>query len=63
MSDEIRTEMEKAKKVILVEYNSTGQLGRLIREKTGMKIENRILKYDGRPFYTNELKNKIKEII
>ena len=63
MSDEIRTEMEKAKNIILVEQNSTGQLGRLIREKTGIKIEKRILKYDGRPFYTNELKNKIMGMI
>jgi len=38
----IKKEMEKAKKIILVENNVTGQLGRLIREKTGIKIEKRI---------------------
>ena len=45
LSDEIEKEIQKAKKVILVEQNVTGQLGRLIREKSGLKIKNRILKY------------------
>lgn len=62
LSNEIRKEIEKADKVILVENNSTGQLGRLIREKTGIKIENRILKYDGRMFTCDELKRRLKEI-
>ena len=62
LSDEIKKEIEKAKKVILVENNLTGQLGRLIREKTGISIKNRILKYDGRPFYSDELKKEIERI-
>ncbi len=61
ISDNIRKEMVKAKKVILIENNVTGQLGRLIREKTGLKIEKRILKYDGRPFKSDELKKEIKK--
>ena len=62
MPDEIRKEIEKAEKIILVECNVTGQLGRLIREKTGIKISNRILKYDGRPFYSDELKGEILKV-
>jgi 2-oxoglutarate ferredoxin oxidoreductase subunit alpha len=62
LSDEIKKEIEKAEKVILVENNVTGQLGRLIREKTGISIKNRILKYDGKPFYSDELKNEIERI-
>jgi len=62
LSDEIKKEMLKAKKVILVENNLTGQLGRLIREKTGIKIEKRILKYDGRPFRSDELKEDLKRV-
>ena len=61
MSDEIRKEIEKAKKVVVIENNSTGQLGRIIREKTGIKIDSRILKYDGRPFWHDELKKDIEE--
>lgn len=56
MSDDVRKELVKASKRILIEYNLTGMMGRLIREKTGIAIENRILKYDGRPFRSDELK-------
>jgi len=62
MSNEIRKEIEKAKKIILIENNLTGQLGRLIREKTGIKIENRILKYDSRPFRSDELRKEIIKV-
>ena len=61
LSEEIEKEMKKAKNVMIVEQNSTGQLGRLIREKTEIKIENRILKYDSRPFKSDELKKEIEE--
>ncbi len=52
--------MLKARKIILIENNVTGQLGRLLREKTGMIIKNRILKYDARPFTLDELREEIK---
>ena len=61
LSDEIKKEMLKARKIILVENNVTGQLGRLLREKTGMIIKNRILKYDARPFRADELREEIKK--
>jgi 2-oxoglutarate ferredoxin oxidoreductase subunit alpha len=63
LSPQIKKELQKADKVILVECNVTGQLGRLIREKTGIKIENRLLKYNGRPFHSDELNNLIKSIL
>ncbi len=52
----------RGKNIILVENNATGQLGKLIAEKTGVFIEekNRILRYDGRPFLSDELKEEIK---
>ena len=62
LSDEIKKEILKAKKVILVENNVTGQLGRLIREKTGIAIKNRILKYDGKPFTSDELAEEILKV-
>ncbi len=63
LSPKIKKEIQKADKVILVECNVTGQLGRLIREKTGIKIDNRLLKYNGRPFHTDELNKLIGEIL
>ncbi len=50
------------KNIILVENNSTAQLGNLIAEKTGIFIEdkNKILRFDGRPFLCDELREDIK---
>jgi len=62
LSDKIEQEIQKAKKVIIVENNVTGQLSRAIREKSGLKIENRILKYDARPFTSDELRGEIIKI-
>jgi 2-oxoglutarate ferredoxin oxidoreductase subunit alpha len=52
----------KEKNIILIENNSTGQLGELIAEKTGIFIDNKnkILRYDGRPFFADELKKDIQ---
>ena len=53
------------KNIILVENNSTAQLGNLISEKTGIFIDdkNKILRFDGRPFLCDELKNSLKKIL
>jgi len=50
------------KNIILVENNATGQLGDLIKEKTGFNIpaKNKILKYNGRPFLKDELQKEIE---
>ena len=37
--------------------------GRLIREKTGIEIKNKILKYDARPFASDMLRDEIKRRI
>lgn len=39
----------QANRVVTVELNSTGQLGRLLRVETGLQPDFAILKYDGRP--------------
>lgn len=52
----------KDKNIILVENNVTGQLADLISKKTGIFIEdkNKILRYDARPFFCDELKKEVK---
>lgn len=50
----------EGKKVILVENNATGQLGDLIKEKTGVEIKEKILRFDGRPFLADELREEIR---
>lgn len=47
------------KNVNLIEGNYQGQLGNLIEAKTDLKFKNRLLKYDGRPFYLNDLEKFI----
>ncbi|MBI2974978.1 MAG: 2-oxoacid:acceptor oxidoreductase subunit alpha, partial [Deltaproteobacteria bacterium] len=41
--------LAKAKKVISVESNATGQFARLIRRETGFEIKNNVNRYDGLP--------------
>lgn len=55
--------LKKAKTIIDIENNYTAQLASLIREHTGIVIENYILKYDGRPFFYEDTFAKVKEII
>lgn len=52
----------KNKKVIVVENNQSGQIAGIIREETGILIENKILKYDGRPFFPSEIVKGVKNI-
>jgi 2-oxoglutarate ferredoxin oxidoreductase subunit alpha len=45
----------RSMRVVLVEQNYQGQLGMLIRMECGLDITDKILKYDGRPFFYDEL--------
>ena len=49
----------KAKEIINVEQNATGQLASLIREETGICCSDSILKYDGRQISGEEIVEKI----
>ncbi len=62
-SEEVKREIEKSKNVIIVEGNMTSLLGSLIREKTGIRIKNRYLKHDGRPFYPEEIAEAVKQML
>lgn len=60
--EEIKDIIDKFEKVVLIEENVTGLLGKVIRENTGILIEDKILKYDGRPFTGKYIIEKIKNI-
>ncbi|KKW10593.1 MAG: pyruvate flavodoxin/ferredoxin oxidoreductase domain-containing protein, 2-oxoglutarate ferredoxin oxidoreductase subunit alpha [Microgenomates group bacterium GW2011_GWC1_49_7] len=51
--------LSPATRLIDVEQNATGQLAALIREHTGILIKEKILKYDGRPFFPEEIVEKL----
>ncbi len=54
------SELKSASKIILVENSATGMLGDLIRARTGIKIDKKILRYDGRPFLADELRENLE---
>ena len=54
--------IKNSKKLITLELNSTGQFNQLISQVTGIQIKDQILKYDGRPFYPEEIINQVKKI-
>jgi 2-oxoglutarate ferredoxin oxidoreductase subunit alpha len=55
-------ELQKAK-IIAVENNFTGQFADFFSKATGLAVNLRILKYDGRPFTSREIVDRIKDMI
>lgn len=53
----------KAKKLLLVENNYGGQLGGLLRREIGADLSGQMLKYDGRPFFRQEVLEAIEQEI
>jgi 2-oxoglutarate ferredoxin oxidoreductase subunit alpha len=49
--------------IIGVEQNTTAQFGALLYAKTGVGVNHKILRYDGRPFEPLELRARIKEVL
>ncbi|HHD92690.1 MAG TPA: 2-oxoacid:acceptor oxidoreductase subunit alpha [Candidatus Portnoybacteria bacterium] len=54
--------IKKIKNPLLVENNYSAQFGQLIRQETGLEIKNKLLKYDGRPFYSEEIIKKLEAL-
>ena len=55
----LRKYASKAKKIVNVEQNYIGQLGKLITQETGILMNSSILKYDGRQITGNEIIEKL----
>ena len=55
--------LHRAKRIIDVEMNYSGQLAGIIRERTGIRIEDLILKYNGRPMTSDEVYLAIKNAL
>jgi len=58
--EEVIKEVKKAKKWVVVENNYTSQLAGIIQEHTCLKPEGSIVKYDGRPFFFEEVHQALK---
>jgi 2-oxoglutarate/2-oxoacid ferredoxin oxidoreductase subunit alpha len=63
-TEAVRPYVEKAKKVIVLENNATGQLANLVKLHVGMneKIQS-VLKYDGNPFLPSIVYKECKELL
>lgn len=55
--------LEKADYLLNIECNYTHQHANLIREHTGIQIQDHLLKSDGRPIYPEEIISKVNSII
>jgi 2-oxoglutarate ferredoxin oxidoreductase subunit alpha len=60
-TQELQSLAKRSKRIVLVEQNYQGQLGMLIRMECGLDIPDKILKYDGRPFFYDELLSSVME--
>jgi len=58
----IKQAIGDAKRIICVEVNATGQLASLL-QNNGIKVNNVLLKFDGRPFFIDELKSKVEGLV
>ena len=59
--EEAKAILTKAKRIVVVENNSTGQLASLIRTETGLSVDKKILRDDGRPFFAGEIEKRLIE--
>lgn len=60
---DVRKALEGKKRFIDIEDNHTGQIGQVIKEKTGLAPNFYILKYTGRPMTTTEVYDALKAIL
>ena len=62
-TEAVKAVLTRAKYLIDVECNYSAQLAQLIAEKTGIDIADKLLKYDGRPFWPEEITEKINQVM
>jgi 2-oxoglutarate ferredoxin oxidoreductase subunit alpha len=51
-----------AKRIVSIEENYSGQLAQVVQEQTGVMIDQRINKFDGRPFSEDEVVNALAKV-
>ncbi len=59
----VRAAFQRTKKTLLVEGNFSGQFGRHLRAETGLYLSERLLKYDGEPFFPHEIVARALEVM
>jgi 2-oxoglutarate ferredoxin oxidoreductase subunit alpha len=59
-AEAVKEQLSKSKRLLGIENNFSGQMCAVVEEKTGIEIKDKLLKYDGRPIYPEEIAEKIK---
>lgn len=62
-TEDVSRLLGRAKKIIDVEMNYSGQLAGIVREETGIPIHDLILKYNGRPMTSDEVYDAIRNVL
>jgi 2-oxoglutarate ferredoxin oxidoreductase subunit alpha len=62
-ADAVEAILHSCKVKIAVEQNFTAQLARHIRAETGIKMDEKILKYDGEPLEPRYIVERVKEVL
>lgn len=58
-ADKVKEVLGSSDESFIVENNFSAQMAGVIRENTGIAVENRVLKFDGRQFYPGEIYSSI----
>jgi 2-oxoglutarate ferredoxin oxidoreductase subunit alpha len=61
--DAIMDTLGKARRVIIVENNYSGQFARYLRSETSFVADGHIRKYDGEPFMPHHIVDGVKQIL
>jgi 2-oxoglutarate ferredoxin oxidoreductase subunit alpha len=61
-TDQLKKAMAGVRKLIAVEENATAQLA-VLAGRYGIMVDEKILRYDGRPFLPDDLLVKVQEMI
>lgn len=54
---------QHAEKLIVIEGNGVGQLEQLIRQETGIQVHHHLRRFDGRPFFVEEVLTELEALI
>jgi 2-oxoglutarate/2-oxoacid ferredoxin oxidoreductase subunit alpha len=61
-AEEVVRALSRAKKLVDVEMNYSGQFAGLLREKTGISADHMVVKYNGRPMSCEEVYDALKQV-
>ncbi len=62
-ADKIQKALKGAKKMVAIENNYDGQLANILQEVAGIKVDQRLNKYDGAQFFPEEVVSKVITLI